>query len=149
MKTVFKAESFTPTKFDTAEDKAKFANHFVRFVESDFNQNLFQKWFYKRLSMTFGHIAHYDQHGFWAEFFTNDTDKLRFMDQTMAFPCYGQPEYTYCDVERALITYFRQGHDPRLELKGRISATLERSERAELERLSKKYGTPPDVSPKA
>ena len=104
---LFTAEQFTPTKFDTAEDKAKFANHFVRFVESDFKSTLFPKWFYTRLSMTFGHIAHYNQSGFYSEFFESTMDKVRFLEQTRLAGCYGSPEHTYCDVERVIVKWVR------------------------------------------
>lgn len=62
---MFTANQFTATKWESAEQKAKFANHFVRFVKSGFKPTLFYSWFYKRLSMTFGHIAHFNRQGFW------------------------------------------------------------------------------------
>jgi hypothetical protein len=94
---------FTATKFDTAEDKAKFVKQFIKFVESDFKQSLFTKKFYNRLSMTFGHIAHYDQYGFYNNFFTATGHKIEFLKQTINHPCYGQPDYTYCDAEEEII----------------------------------------------
>lgn len=138
MKTPFSANQFTPTKWDTSEDKAKFANQFLSFVESGFAQSKFPKWFYKRLSMTFGHIAHYDQGGFFAEFFQTTGDKLRFLRQCSQHSCFGDPTYTYSDVERALRDWM-----------GRVSAVSmyekmlrnenEKNERAELARLKSKY----------
>lgn len=99
---LFSPDQFTPTPFDTAADKAKFANHFVKFVEQDFPQRLFPKWFYTRLSLTFGHIAHYNINGFWSEFFTSLANKVRFLEQTVGYESSISPEYTYCDVERVL-----------------------------------------------
>jgi len=55
----FLPTEFTATKFSTAADKAEFGNHFLRFIESEWAQPLFTKDFYQRLSMCFGHIAHY------------------------------------------------------------------------------------------
>ena len=55
----FPLDEFTPTKFSTAADKAEFGNHFLRFIETEWTQALFTKDFYHRLSMCFGHIAHY------------------------------------------------------------------------------------------
>ena len=101
----FTAEQFTPTQFDTAEDKAKFANHFVRFVESGFKETLFYKWFYTRLSMSFGHIAHYNKNGFYGVWFDTHEKRNAFLGHTLIYPCYGQPEYTYCDVEKVLIDW--------------------------------------------
>ena len=57
---------------------------------------------YRRLSLTFGHIAHYNSHGFWGEFFDNLQGKVAFLEQTLTYPCYCQPDHTYCDVERAV-----------------------------------------------
>ena len=76
--------NFTATQFDSSEQKEKFYNHFIKFVERDFPQNLFYSWFYRRLSMNFGHIAHYNSLGFFETWFTNnqlnqycDREKLR------------------------------------------------------------------------
>lgn len=139
MKTTwFEAKQFTPTEWDTAEDKAKFANHFMQFVESGFKESLFQKWFYKRLSMTFGHIAHYNQLGFWETFFTRTEDKVQFLKQTIQHhPC-GDPTYTYSDVERAVAERVHA----RGYLRG-VEIALEREiaglEKGELARLKAKY----------
>lgn len=94
--------NYTPTQWDTAEDKARFVKHFIQFVKKDFHQSMFNKKFYNRLSMTFGHIAHYDRGGFWDTFFTNTADKSEFLRMTMNFPCYGDPKFTYCDAEREI-----------------------------------------------
>ena len=55
----FSASQFIPTKWSTAEDKARFGNTFLHFVESDFARSLFVEKFYSRLSNCFSHIAHY------------------------------------------------------------------------------------------
>lgn len=98
----FTAAQFTPTQHSTAVDKARFANHFVKFWESDFAWPCFPKWFYTRLSMTFGHIAHYNQHGFYDEFFTSNLGRWNFLQITERGGGYGDPAFTYSDVERAL-----------------------------------------------
>ena len=64
----FDPSEFTPTKWATTQDKATFAKQFVRFVESDFAAKHFTDKFYRRLSNTFGHIAHYNRGGFWDTF---------------------------------------------------------------------------------
>ena len=48
----FDPSQFTPTKWETAKDKAAFANRFVRLVESDFAAKHFTEKFYQRLSNT-------------------------------------------------------------------------------------------------
>lgn len=99
---LFLAQEFTPTKFRTADEKAKFANHFFRFATSNFAETLFTQAFYERLSNTFGHIAHNSKAGFYDEFFRSAADQLRFLDQVVKWPCYGDPAWTFSDVERAI-----------------------------------------------
>ena len=55
----FVAADFVPTHWDSAEQKAKFANALLTFVAQDFPRSKFHESFYRRLSNTFGHIAHY------------------------------------------------------------------------------------------
>lgn len=110
MKNIFTADQFTPTKCSSADDKAWFANQFVKFVSSGFKQFYFTKRFYNRLNSTFGHIAHYSQFGFWDVFFTNTSDKVSFLRQTLEHPCYGSPDYTYCDVERAIQGWLQENN---------------------------------------
>lgn len=105
---IFKAEQFTPTKWDTAEQKAKFANQFVKFLQSNFNYSKFPKWFYTRLSMTFGHIAHYDRNGFFNTFFMNPNDKVKFIKYTLDSHSSGDPSYCYSDVETAVKQWIRE-----------------------------------------
>lgn len=96
------AAQFVPTQHSTAEDKARFASQFVHFWESHFDWHCFPKWFYQRLSMTFGHIAHYNQKAFYEEFFTSPRGLWNFRQITERGGGYGDPAYTYSDVERAL-----------------------------------------------
>jgi len=106
------SKQFNPSQFKsgqyTAEEKAKFANHFARFLLAGCPWSLFHKWFYQRLSYTFSHIAHYDRHGFYATWFADDEKRRDFLRHTLAYPCYGQPEYTFCDVERALQSWYAE-----------------------------------------
>jgi hypothetical protein len=55
----FHPSEFVPTKFSSAQDKADFGNAFLYFIESEWARTAFSKSFYNRLSMCFGHIAHY------------------------------------------------------------------------------------------
>lgn len=136
---LFTGAQFSPTKWDTAEQKAKFANQFVRFVESDFKESLFPKWFYNRLSMTFGHIAHYDQAGFYGAQFSTLRKQLAFLDQTVNGGGYGDPAYTYSDVERALAAWvIKSGIAAKIEAK--LGQAIEAAERNQLARLQVKYG---------
>jgi hypothetical protein len=140
----FTAKEFTPTKWDDRQTKAKFARQFVKFVESDFDQRLFSQAFYRRLSMTFGHIAHFNRQGFFETFFTTTADKVRFLRMTLAHPCFGDPAFTYSDVERALQGWLREsGTLARYEQ--RLADEMDAGERAELARLKAKYEPSPPM----
>ncbi len=130
--------NFTPTQWSTVADKERFFDQFVKFVESDFARAKFPQWFYKRLSMTFGHIAHYNIQGFYAEFFESTAGKTEFLRQTIEYPCYGDPAFTYSDVERALRGWL---HSKNLVAKYQAQHTrlVEAIERKELVRLEAKY----------
>ena len=139
--TDFTPDKFIPTQWDTAEKKAAFAKQFIRFVQSDFAESKFPKAFYVRLSMTFGHIAHYNQGGFFEEFFTLTADKVRFLRQTLAHPCYGDPSWTYSDVEKSLQSWLRQ-NDVLAHYENRLAEEQEADERSTLAHLQAKYQSP-------
>lgn len=103
----FDAAMFTATRWQSAEEKARFANQFVTFVRSGFAHSAFPTWFYKRLSMTFGHIAHYNIDGFYGTFFRTPTDRRTFIEHTLSWRPVGDPHFTYSDVERAIQQWMR------------------------------------------
>lgn len=139
-KLLFHAEQFEPTEFSTPQDKAAFGNHFFRFIESDWKQSLFTKSFYNRLSSCFGHIAHYDLHGFYGTWFADDVLRLSFLQHTLRFSCYGDSAYTFSDVERAIKGELRR-RPLVAHYEARVSAAIRTRELALLERLQAKYGT--------
>jgi hypothetical protein len=134
----FTASQFTPTQWDSADDKAWFAIHFVKFVTSGFEQKHFTDRFYRRLSNTFGHIAHYNRHGFWVTYFTTTEDKLRFLEITLGHPCYGDSEWTYSDVERALQSWLTDEGTVEA-FRQKFAVEKETAERAQYERLRVKF----------
>ena len=145
-KILFSASEFTPTEFSTAQDKAAFGNHFFRFIEAEWKESIFTKGFYNRLSNCFGHIAHYNLQSFYSTWFASDEARLRFLQNTLRFPCYGDPAYTFSDVERAIKTELRRR--PLIEhYEARIAAVVRARELAQLERLQAKYGVPTPMSP--
>jgi hypothetical protein len=74
---------FVPTNFSTAADKADFDDAFLHFIESGWREILFTKRFYKRLSNTFDHIAHYvDRHEFFALVF-DESETLELLRRSM------------------------------------------------------------------
>ena len=134
----FQRNQFKPTQWDTTQAKACFADQFVRFVLNDFARQDFTDRFYRRLSNTFGHIADYNRDGFWAAFFTTTADKVRFLERTVEYACYGDPAWTYSDVERALQDWVRTS-SVLDHYRKHLAAETEAAERAELARLQNKY----------
>ena len=134
----FREGEFTPTEFSSPVDRAWFANHLLRFIAEDFPPILFTKRFYNRLSMTFGHIAHTNMHGFWGVFFEELPGKIRFLERTVRWPCHGDPAFTYSDVERALQSWLLQ-NGVLAKYEQRLAQETEAAELAELARLKEKY----------
>ena len=96
----FNVSQFTATEFCTAQDKADFANKLAHFVESEFKYTIFYLPFYRRLSMCFGHIAHYNRDGFYDEWFSTPEKQKEWVYHVLRYnPC-GSPEFTFVDVER-------------------------------------------------
>ncbi len=104
----FVAADFVPTHWDSAEQKAKFANALLTFIADDFPRSKFHESFYRRHSNTFGHIANYDSARFYGRFFLTAQDKLEFLEQCVTWPCHGDSTYTYSDVERAVAARLRK-----------------------------------------
>ena len=132
------ASDFTPTKWDTGEDKARFGNALLKFIANDCPRTTFKKPFYRRLSNTFGHIAHYNLEGFFETFFEDTSQKIEFLQQTLQWPCYGNPDYTYCDIERIIQSRIRRSG--LLSIKqAQLAAETRQKELAVLNRLKAKY----------
>ena len=76
----YTAEDFIATKFTTAEDKAKFTNELIRFIDGGF-KGRFTKRLYEGLHCSgyFGFIAHYNIHGFHDEKFSTPARQDEFM----------------------------------------------------------------------
>lgn len=136
---LFVSSQFASTQWNTAEDKAKFANQFVRFLESDCNPNIFTKGFYSRLSMCFSHIAHFNRGGFFDTWFSSNSDKAKFLLHCLNNGGYGDPTCTYSDVERALKPWIvSSGLVEKFRKQAELD--LQGNELKELERLQEKYG---------
>ncbi|MDO8611113.1 MAG: hypothetical protein Q7R95_11360 [bacterium] len=135
---LFLPSQFVPTQWNTAEDKAKLANHFIDFVESDFAQSKFPKWFYNRLSNCFGNIAHFNAGGFYSTFFENTRSKVEFISQCLNHGDYGSPAFTYCDVEYVLKQWLRDN-----DILGKYYSKLEeetnKRDLSEYQRLKNKF----------
>ena len=100
--------TFTATEFSTKEEKAKFGNHLLRFIAEDHPRGLWTKNFYNRLSMTFSNIAHYDSMGFWMTWFDTTADQIGFLKNIAQCPCWGDPAFTYSDIEKVIKARIRK-----------------------------------------
>ena len=137
----FVAAQFVPTQWNTAEAKAKFGNTYLHFVDSEFQRSLFTKQFYNQLSNCFFHIAHCNVHGFYEVWFRALADRLRFLKHTLEFPCYGDPSYTFSDVEREIQREVRRrNYVERYEI--RAAEERQALEMALLRQLEAKYKMP-------
>lgn len=101
-KTIFNANRFAATPFSTPEEKARFCNTFARFVLDGFARNLFKPAFYRRLSSIFGHIANYDETGFWEVWFATPAKQRQFVRTIHEWVPVGDPHFCWSDVEREL-----------------------------------------------
>ena len=137
----FIASQFVPTEWSSAADKAIFGNTFLHFLESAWKRNLFTKGFYQRLSNCFGHIAHYDIHGFYGTWFACDKDRLAFLKNAARWPCHGDPKFTFSDVERALRQQIL-GRNYIALYEVRAAEELRLAEMTILRSLEAKYRTP-------
>jgi len=137
----FLPSDFTATKFSTAADKAEFGNTLLRFIESEWALALFTKSFYNRLSMCFAHIANYNRAQFYDEWFSSLAAQVRFLKHTLRFPCYGDPEYTFSDVQTAIQReIINRNYLERYEL--RLAEEQQTTDLALLNKLESKYRTP-------
>ena len=84
-------------------------------------------------------IAHYNRGGFWDTFFTSTADKVRFLRITVQYPCYGDPAWTFSDVEQAVQAWLK-AEGTLEQYQQRLADETEDGERAVLARLQKKYG---------
>jgi hypothetical protein len=137
----FLPAQFLPTGFSTTADKAEFGNMLLHFLDAGCARNLFTKKFYNRLSMTFGNIAHYDIYGFYSTWFDSDRHRLAFIENILSLPCYGDPEFTFCDVERA-VQRVVSGCNYLGRYRLLAAEALRAAEISELESLEAKYRLP-------
>jgi hypothetical protein len=142
---VFSASQFVAAHSDTAEDKARFANALLAFVVQGCPRERFTKAVYNKLIHCFGHIAHFDRDGFYAVWFSSPAKIAEFLDNVVKYPHWGDPQFTYSDVERAFkIEVLRlRLHKQWAET---ARAAQESAERAILAHLKQKYEPEPSVS---
>jgi hypothetical protein len=135
---MFTENQFVPTQWNTAKDKADFCNRFVKFVQSGCDRKLFTNKFYKDLSMMFGHIANYNEDGFYSTFFITPRGRVDFASHTETCHCYGDPTFTWSDAEKLLKAWAIENKMLSNEIRN-LNEAVEKKEREELARLKLKY----------
>lgn len=104
----FDASQFTGTKFNTAEDKAKFLTKLCRFLINGCQWSQFNNPLYNGLNLHFfGHIAHYNRGGFYDEWFSSTVRRLEWIDRAINRRVYGDPAWTWSDAEAVLQQWLR------------------------------------------
>lgn len=98
--------------------------------------------------MCFSPIAHYDRHGFWDHFFTSTEGRIDIIEQTLGGGGYGDPAWTYCDVELAVRRRVREAGVLEAYRQAR-SAEITGAERELLRRLKAQYESAPELAPEA
>jgi hypothetical protein len=81
-----------------------------------------------------------DRPTFYETWFTTDQDRRRFLEKTLQWPCWGDPEYTFSDVERAIQQEVRR-RNYLARYKLRAAEAERRAEMETLKRLEAKYRT--------
>lgn len=96
----FAATQFADTRFDTAADKAEGIELLARFVESGFSSRRWTKKLYHVLYQhLFSHIAHFDQGGFWDEWFADEDSQRAWRSHALMASSFGSPDHTWSDAQ--------------------------------------------------
>lgn len=121
----------------------EFANALARLITSGFQPTHFTKKLYLRLMNQFQHIAHYDQHGFFAEWFSSTERQLAFLEHTLEYRSWF-PDQPVEQIIRAWIK--RENlYEQQCAI---VAGQTEARERKLLARLQQKYeGAPLPVTP--
>ena len=138
------AEQFTATKWASVEDKAKGFRALVSFIQAGFPESKFTRRVYDVLYLhMLGHIAHFNQAGFYAEWFATPERQLAWLRYAAHGGAYGagigDPAYTWSDVETVLVEWVRtSGLVARYE--GIVEGRSRSRELTQLACLQAKYG---------
>ena len=77
----YTADQFTDVQFMTAVEKARVATMFERFLAADLHRDKFTRALYQHFHLHCGHIAHFDQNGFYETWFTHPSNRVDFLRQ--------------------------------------------------------------------
>jgi hypothetical protein len=133
----FMAGEFVATRWNSAEDKAKFANALMKFIANNFPRQSFTKVLYA--SATPSGISLIRTRMASTAPSSSATLTRSSFSTRLRWPCYGDPTFTFCDLERAVQRRLRAAKVIDVFRMRDADATRQR-ELATLERLQAKYG---------
>lgn len=110
------SRNYIGSKFLTSHQKSEYFKALVKFTESGFANHLFTDNLYRRLSNSYGHIAHYDKAGFYDVWFGDHEQQNEWVQHVMTARVYGDPEFTTSDVEREFQTWLKE-HEEQVKQK--------------------------------
>ena len=96
---------FTDTEFMTGADKQLVLKQWRTFLRSGLQRKQFSKRLYKHLTLNCSFIAHYDIDGFYATYFVQGRDVIRFLSQFITGGAGGATWWLsgeYADINKAM-----------------------------------------------
>ena len=134
----FSAEQFTSTAYTTAEEKARWVNTLVAWIEKGYPKSGFTDALYRGFHVYMCYSAEYNLYQFYSEWFANDSRRLAWLKYVLEEVNLGRPEYTWSDVVRALKSWIRRNNLV-VAYQQRVDQAIEERERALLAYLLAKY----------
>jgi len=106
------AGRFVATEWDSVYEKRTFFSWLKRFMLNGCPKKMWSKKAYRHLNLhLFGHIAHYNQEGFWQTWFEKERSCHKWVDNIAERACYGSPTCTWSDVEVAIKNWLNEGQN--------------------------------------
>lgn len=133
------SELFKPTEYVDDATKAAFGNKLLTFIADDFPKRMWSTPFYRQIAEMHGLIADFDKDSFWLACFESRKGKVEFLENILSRPWQGDPDSSYSDVgkvvsQRIAASGVLDHH------KALLAQDVERTERAEHERLAARHG---------
>ena len=136
------AAQFCATPHASAQDKASMGTAILSFIARGMPEQAFTNRLYSQISQMWGFIACTNRTGFFQRYGATADGRWAFLHQIATAPCYGQPQFCWCDVERVLAQRVRAWG---LETAYRRASVQERdaAEQVLLRQLLARHGQPP------
>jgi len=132
------------TQWSTVEEKAKATEELSKFLIARADPKKWTPRLYKALEQHFSHIAHYNQAGFYGVWFESAAKRLEFAKYHAERSIYGDPAWTWSDVERQFQKWVRESgilDELQFEATEAELAAIEQAEAALAERRLQLLGT--------